>query len=413
MKLLHAADLHFGDTTYGMDRLAEEYALVNELAESAAQHKVDAVLLAGDVWDTRMPGPREILVFGELVKMLRKKGITVIVGSGNHDGTPQIGEWETKTAGWMRALSPEGVHAFPAPHVGYLFVGPDNLPLQLYSLPYAHKRSFPIEAGTTAADRLEQASRAMERIIEELPPIEADSPAVFMGHMSVLGTFLKADSALKMGWDLAVRPELFERFTYAALGHIHRQQKILNNVWYSGRPTQSRFEEEGREAGWLIVEMSDNGVLTSITPVVSQVVQYMTVREDQWTDPDFRFAPFDRRTHLRLVYPHDCPENRKQSLHRQAVAAGAASIQTVTESKPKTDRTRAQIHADVTPVQGLSRWLEVTGKPQEPYLSVGRAMMEGETWNDSSTRVQESSSDPSDSLAAVGAVSASEAPASG
>ena len=88
MKFLHTADWHVGKTLKGRDRLDEQRAVLAEIAAIAEANEVDAVLVAGDVYDLSAPSaPAQQLVVQALLRM-RRAGAEVIVIAGNHDHGP-------------------------------------------------------------------------------------------------------------------------------------------------------------------------------------------------------------------------------------------------------------------------------------------------------------------------------------
>ena len=88
MKFLHTADWHVGKTLKGRDRLDEQRAVLAEIAQIAEEHQVDAVLVAGDVYESAAPSaPAQQLVVQTLLR-LRQAGAEVIVIAGNHDHGP-------------------------------------------------------------------------------------------------------------------------------------------------------------------------------------------------------------------------------------------------------------------------------------------------------------------------------------
>ena len=83
MKFLHTADWHVGKVLKGRDRLDEQRAVLAEIAAVAEQHQVDAVLIAGDIYDAAAPSaPAQNLVVKTLLR-LRKTGAEVIAIAGN------------------------------------------------------------------------------------------------------------------------------------------------------------------------------------------------------------------------------------------------------------------------------------------------------------------------------------------
>ena len=88
MKFLHTADWHVGKTLKGRDRLDEQKSVLNEIVGIAEANEVDAVLIAGDVYDSTAPSaPAQQLVVRTLLR-LRQTGAQVIVIAGNHDHGP-------------------------------------------------------------------------------------------------------------------------------------------------------------------------------------------------------------------------------------------------------------------------------------------------------------------------------------
>src|ERR1700684_940163 len=91
VKFLHTADWHVGKTLKGRDRLDEQRAVLAEIAAIAEANEVDAVLVAGDVYDLSAPSaPAQQLVVQALLRM-RRAGAEVIVHAGNHEHGPT---WE-------------------------------------------------------------------------------------------------------------------------------------------------------------------------------------------------------------------------------------------------------------------------------------------------------------------------------
>src|SRR2546430_169148 len=88
VKFLHTADWHVGKTLKGRDRLDEQKAVLAEIAGLVEASQVDAILVAGDVYDSSAPSaPAQNLVIQTLLRM-RQAGAEVIVIAGNHDHGP-------------------------------------------------------------------------------------------------------------------------------------------------------------------------------------------------------------------------------------------------------------------------------------------------------------------------------------
>src|SRR5437588_8804568 len=90
MRLLHTGDWHVGRTIRGRSRTEEFADALREVVGIARQENVDALLLAGDLYDHRSPAPEaDALVFEALVR-LHEAGIPVVAIPGNHDSAMRL-----------------------------------------------------------------------------------------------------------------------------------------------------------------------------------------------------------------------------------------------------------------------------------------------------------------------------------
>src|ERR1700733_14380432 len=121
MKFLHTADWHVGKTLKGRDRLDEQRAVLAEIAAIAAANEVDAVLVAGDVYDLSAPSAQAQQAVVQSLLRMRRAGAEVIVIAGNHDHGPTfeayrplLGVAGIPRAGAVRSAERGGVVRFTA-----------------------------------------------------------------------------------------------------------------------------------------------------------------------------------------------------------------------------------------------------------------------------------------------------------
>jgi exonuclease SbcD len=367
MRLLHAADLHIGDVTYGFDRSPSHYAMFDGIARCAAAEDVDLIIFAGDVFDTRNPSTNDLRVFATGISTIRNLTEAPIVYSpGNHDGAMTIGD-SAKVAAWMQSLDVPGLVAFPDPVVSVING------FHITALPYAHKRSLKPRSSLSG---VEDVARVLESMIEDLSDASRPTrgqPSVFIGHVSVLGTFLKEDQALRMGWDVAINPEVFAPWSYAALGHIHRRQKVTGNVWYSGSPIPLRFEDEGAEKGWLVAHF-DGAELRDVTPVDPEGgPRYRTFDDVTYDVTDTDVAG----NFCRWILPADSTQDLKEEIVSSAIDGGALGVTIKVKPRERATRARVVVKEEVAekPEDALGLWLSAHGYDTEPYLTAGLGLM--------------------------------------
>ena len=144
MLVLHTADPHLGLARHsapGTTSRSDDFAAtLMRFADVACDRKVDVAIIAGDVFHTRRPVPRDILALMKAINRLQDRGITTLIAPGNHDGMDAVGDPRTHALSWMSELPPRGVHVFTQPFAHYLHYGSD--PFGVVAIPYPHRRSF-------------------------------------------------------------------------------------------------------------------------------------------------------------------------------------------------------------------------------------------------------------------------------
>src|SRR3978361_1246973 len=88
MRVLHTSDWHLGRTLHGVDLLDAQRAVLSQLARLVAAPAdgvpIDAVLIAGDIYDRAVPPVESVALLAEVLTELTRH-TTVIVTGGNHD----------------------------------------------------------------------------------------------------------------------------------------------------------------------------------------------------------------------------------------------------------------------------------------------------------------------------------------
>ena len=139
MRFLHTGDWHVGRTIRGRSRTDEFTAVLDEVVAIAVDQKVDAVLLAGDIYDKHVVShDADVLVFGTLIRLF-EAGIPVVAIPGNHDSEPRL-------AAFAPLLERVGTHVVPRvapPDAGGIITvkGRDGKRARLDRLPPVHLAS--------------------------------------------------------------------------------------------------------------------------------------------------------------------------------------------------------------------------------------------------------------------------------
>nr|WP_236667113.1 exonuclease SbcCD subunit D [Nonomuraea sp. K271] len=259
---MHTADWHVGKVLKGRPRVDEHRAVLRELVAAAREHDVDAVIVAGDLFDTSAPTPEAQALVLNVLMALRGDGRDVVVLAGNHDN-PQLLEVYRPVLGKL------GLHvigSFRRPDAGgtLAFTARSGEPVRLAVLPFlSHRyvvRAAEVLAGTAAEHNRDYAARIAELIGALTAGFHGDTVNLVTTHGTLPGgAFGGGERQAQSIFSYYFEPTAFPPSTqYAALGHLHRRQQIPGPcpIWYSGSPLAVDFGEEGNTPGALLVEVS-------------------------------------------------------------------------------------------------------------------------------------------------------------
>src|SRR4051812_39358294 len=118
MRLLHTSDWHIGRSLHGTDLLAEQEAVLGGLAEVVARESVDAVLVAGDVYDRAVPSADATAVLDRVLMRVRSAGAAVVLTPGNHDSARRPGPVPKGGGAGRGGGGPPPGHPRPPPPAG-------------------------------------------------------------------------------------------------------------------------------------------------------------------------------------------------------------------------------------------------------------------------------------------------------
>ncbi|QSQ20300.1 exonuclease SbcCD subunit D C-terminal domain-containing protein [Pyxidicoccus parkwayensis] len=272
MRLLHTSDWHLGHTLYDVSREAEHAAFLDWLLDTLEAQAVDALLVAGDIFDTANPGAEAQAAWYHFVARARRRlpRLDVVVIGGNHDSAARLDAPDPLFA----ALGVRVVGGLPRAR-GELELERLLVPLHdakgrvgawVAAVPYLRPADLPpvpVEAG----DRLVEGVRSVygEVLSAARRRRQAGQALVAMGHCYMTGTELSALSERKIlgGNQHALPVDLFpEDVAYAALGHLHKAQRVggREGVRYSGSPLPLSLSEASYRHQVLLVELKGDAL---------------------------------------------------------------------------------------------------------------------------------------------------------
>ena len=288
MRVLHTSDWHLGVDYFQQSRGAEQRAFLAWLLRLIDERDIDAVLVAGDVFDTVNPPAEAQEAYYRFVAELARRGKRAIVVGGNHDSASRL----DAPRGVLEALSTVVVGGYaaerssdledPAGVCVPLKVG-DEVAAVVCAVPYLHDwrlgvRGFEDSAEVQRATLNDAFRGVYARLADKASALFPGVPLLATGHLTCLpqaGSRPTEEDAIpneinRVGSLGAMGPGIFDpRFVYVALGHIHRSFPVDEGrrVWYSGTPIQVGSKEPADGRNVLIIEITGEGRLGVIERV--------------------------------------------------------------------------------------------------------------------------------------------------
>ena len=270
MRLLHTSDWHLGRQFHGASLLQEQAAALDRIVALAAEAEVDAVLIAGDLYDRAIPPAEAVQLFNDTLARLSRAGAAVVAIAGNHDSHVRVSIYDPLLSAFgvtirgdvRRAAEPVLV----TPRRG-------GAPVAIYPLPYLEpsvdgpllaalgEAAHDEAAGTPARlSHQEVTRRALERIHHDRES-RPQHRSVLVAHTFVAGgETSESERELTVGNVDRVSVETFAGFDYVALGHLHGSQQLDGpRVAYSGTPLPYSFSEQHHSKSVRIVELDAGG----------------------------------------------------------------------------------------------------------------------------------------------------------
>jgi len=282
MRIIHTADWHLGQFFYSKSRAAEHQAFLDWLLAQIIQHKVDALIVAGDLFDTGSPPSYAREMFNRFVVALQPSGCQLVVLAGNHDSVATLNESRELLACLntrvISSATPQGEQQV------LTLKQRDGTPgALLCAIPYLRPRDIlRSQAGQSGREKQISLLEAIEQHYQQCyaaalaERAERELPIIATGHLTTVGV-TKSDSVrdIYIGTLDAFPAQAFPPADYIALGHIHRAQRIADSdhIRYSGSPIPLSFDELGREKSVFLLDFSHQ--LDAVTPLTIPLFQPM------------------------------------------------------------------------------------------------------------------------------------------
>lgn len=291
MKILHTSDWHLGQNFFTKSRKKEHQAFLQWLLEQVQKQSIDAVIIAGDVFDTGSPPSYAREIYNQFVVDLNRLGCTLLVLGGNHDSVSMLNESKALLA-CLNTYVVANTHDVVEDQVITINDRNGGVGAIVCAVPFVRPRDVvQSTAGESSLDKKHSLGAAIQAHYERLyqcaqqrqADVQAQTqrkiPIIATGHLTALG--VSASESVRdiyIGTLEAFDASAFPPVDYMALGHIHRPQIVAKSesIRYCGSPIALSFDEVKGNA-----QEEEDGVVYSNKQVV--IVEF--------TDQEKRIQP--------------------------------------------------------------------------------------------------------------------------
>jgi exonuclease SbcD len=272
MRILHTADWHLGKKLDLHDRSQEHQLFLDWLLQTINDRKVDALIIAGDIFDTGSPANEALRMYYNFLVDLRKTSCrhAVIIG-GNHDSISTL----NAPRELLKALQVHVVGGVPEnaeEQIIPLTNADGEVEAVVAAVPFLRDRDVRLSvAGESATEREQRIREGITHHYHNLLPIMEEYkskgiPLIVTGHLFAQGAAAsESEKEIHVGSLGQIPASAFPKeFNYVALGHLHRPQTVggLPHIRYSGSPIPLSFSEATDEKQVLILEVRPGQSIT-------------------------------------------------------------------------------------------------------------------------------------------------------
>lgn len=274
IRILHTADWHLGQTFFGHDRSPEHEAFLNWLAQEIHRNEIDALIIAGDVFDVSNPSAASQSIYYRFVCRVTAENprLQIVIVAGNHDSAarleaplPLLQSIRTEVRGVVRKLEGGEID------YDHLTVELKNrngeVELLCMAVPFLRQGDYP--AVMTEGNPYKEGVRELyTQLLKRLWKRRKENQAIVaIGHLQATGSEIAEKDYSErtvIGGLECVTPDTFsEQIAYTALGHIHKSQRVSGREYirYAGSPLPMSFAEKHYHHGVVMVTFDEGSVV--------------------------------------------------------------------------------------------------------------------------------------------------------
>jgi DNA repair protein SbcD/Mre11 len=278
MRILHTSDWHLGQHFIGRSRADEHQAFLRWLVAQVQQLQLNAIIVAGDIFDTATPPSYARELYNQFIVELQQHQCQLVLLAGNHDAAAVLNE----SKNLLQYLNTHVVASCSADLTEQLIVLKDQhqqAATLLCAVPFLRARDLiTSQAGQSATDKQRNLQQAITEHYQQLYLLaqqynaehQLALPIIMTGHLTTLGVSqTESVRDIYIGSLEAFPADAFPSADYIALGHIHQSQKIsaASDIRYSGSPLPLSFDEARQQKQAWLIEFSGSEKTVSSLPI--------------------------------------------------------------------------------------------------------------------------------------------------
>lgn len=253
MKILHLADLHLGKKVNDFCMLEEQKFVLKQACNLIKKENIEAVLIAGDVFDRPIPPIGALELFDDFLNKLNKLSKKVFIISGNHDNNERLS--------YMANLLSKSNIYIAKPYDGTIEKIELSKSINIYLMPYLYpalikKYNKDVEIKTY--------NDAIKTVINNIK-LSKNKFNILVAHQFIgnsKNVILSQSEEKSVGTIDEISYKLFEKFDYVALGHLHCPQKCtLDKIRYAGSILKYSFSEINQNKNFIILDIDNKNNL--------------------------------------------------------------------------------------------------------------------------------------------------------
>lgn len=268
MRILHTSDWHLGQFFYSKSRAYEHQKFIDWLLQQVDQLQIDAVIIAGDLFDTGTPPSYAREMYNQFVVAMHQRQCQLLVLAGNHDSVSMLNE-SSELLSYLNTQVVSQASEHLESQIKTLTTATGEPGAIVCAVPFLRPRDLlKSQEGQSGAEKAKELSIAIRDHYQALFALAKQKstqsgkplPIIATGHLTAMG--VKSSESVRdiyIGSLEAFPANSFPEADYIALGHIHRPQKVGGSEYirYSGSPIPLSFDELNSQKQVVLLEFSD------------------------------------------------------------------------------------------------------------------------------------------------------------